>query len=262
MDSASGSAESPRHGKPARVARAFGWSVLTVLVAFLINDVLVVHFHLPGLRQLGAAPGAWASLALFALAVGGALALVAMSPNRALRWDAHLIHSFNVYLVLAQCWSVFFVGIADISIAFLRVQDMAVPLFGHTLSGHFGSSNWVRTLEGIPAWGTAFREALYKEMGNPETDGDDVRRISPLFHATKIARPLRVLQGANDPRVLKVESDEIVEAAKKNGVPVEYVVFDDEGHGFLKKENQIEGYKAILAFLEEHVRAAAGLPGT
>ena len=62
-----------------------------------------------------------------------------------------------------------------------------------------------------------------------------------------------VLQGANDPRVLKVESDEIVAAAKKNGVPVDYVVFPDEGHGFAKKANQAKGYKAILTFLNKHL---------
>ena len=62
-----------------------------------------------------------------------------------------------------------------------------------------------------------------------------------------------VLQGANDPRVLKVESDEIVAAVKKNGVPVEYVVFDDEGHGFLKIENKEKGYKAILDFLDKYL---------
>jgi dipeptidyl aminopeptidase/acylaminoacyl peptidase len=65
-----------------------------------------------------------------------------------------------------------------------------------------------------------------------------------------------VLQGANDPRVLQVESDEIVEAARANGVPVEYIVFEDEGHGFMKKENQLEGYKAILEFLDRHLMGA------
>ena len=63
-----------------------------------------------------------------------------------------------------------------------------------------------------------------------------------------------VLQGANDPRVLKVESDEIVAAAKKNGVPVEYIVFPDEGHGFVKKPNEIKGYTAVLAFLDKHLK--------
>ena len=71
-----------------------------------------------------------------------------------------------------------------------------------------------------------------------------------------------VLQGANDPRVLKAESDEIVAAARKNGVPVEYVVFPDEGHGFVKKENEINGYKAILDFLEKHLRGSEGTQRT
>ena len=118
----------------------------------------------------------------------------------------------------------------------------------------FGISNWIRTLENIPPWWEAFKEALYEEMGNPETDRDYLHRISPLFHADQIVRPLMVLQGANDPRVLKVESDEIVEAARENGVPVEYVLFEDEGHGFVKKENQIEGYQAILEFLEKYLK--------
>ncbi|HER42974.1 MAG TPA: S9 family peptidase [Candidatus Eisenbacteria bacterium] len=118
----------------------------------------------------------------------------------------------------------------------------------------FGISNWVRTLQSIPSWWESFREALYAELGNPETDEEYLRSISPLFHADKIVRPLMVLQGANDPRVLKAESDEIVEAVRANGVPVEYLVFEDEGHGFVKKENQIEGYRAILAFLDEHLK--------
>ena len=120
----------------------------------------------------------------------------------------------------------------------------------------FGISNWLRTLQSIPPWWEAFREALYAEMGNPDEDEARLRRISPLFNAEKIARPLMVLQGANDPRVLKVESDEIVEAARANGVPVEYIVFDDEGHGFAKKENRIEGYGAILTFLDTYLKGA------
>jgi dipeptidyl aminopeptidase/acylaminoacyl peptidase len=121
----------------------------------------------------------------------------------------------------------------------------------------FGISNWVRTLSNTPPWWASFREALFAEMGDPATDGVRLRRISPLFHAEKIKVPLMVLQGANDPRVLKVESDDIVAAAKKNGVPVEYVVFPDEGHGFVKKENEIKGYTAVLSFLDQYLRGAA-----
>ncbi|MAR02233.1 MAG: S9 family peptidase [Oceanospirillaceae bacterium] len=118
----------------------------------------------------------------------------------------------------------------------------------------FGVMNWVRTLESIPPWWEAFREALYDEMGDPATDGERHRAISPLFHAENIKVPLMVIQGANDPRVLKVESDEIVAAVESNGVPVTYVVFDDEGHGFTKKENRIEASDAYLEFLDIYLK--------
>ena len=119
----------------------------------------------------------------------------------------------------------------------------------------FGVSNWVRTLESIPAWWEAQRKALYAEIGDLKTDAQMLRDVSPVFHADKIRKPLLVLQGANDPRVIKPESDDIVAAVKKNGVPVEYVVFADEGHGFTKKKNQIEGYSAVLKFLDQHLKS-------
>ncbi len=120
----------------------------------------------------------------------------------------------------------------------------------------FGVTNWLRTLQNIPTWWADFREYLYAEMGDPATDEARLRRISPLFHASNIERPLLVIQGANDQRVLLVESDELVAAAKKNGVPVEYVVFPDEGHGFLKKQNRITAARAIVKFLDEHMTGA------
>ena len=118
----------------------------------------------------------------------------------------------------------------------------------------FGVSNWVRTLQSIPPYWESQRKSLYAEIGDPEKQLDFLRETSPLFHADKITKPLIVLQGANDPRVIKPESDEIVEAIKKNNGIVEYVVFDDEGHGFTKKENEIRAYKAILDFLDQHVK--------
>jgi dipeptidyl aminopeptidase/acylaminoacyl peptidase len=117
----------------------------------------------------------------------------------------------------------------------------------------FGVSNWVRTLQSIPPWWESYRKALEQEMGDLD-DEEFLRAKSPLFHTEHIVKPLMVLQGANDPRVLKVESDEIVEAVRARGVPVDYVVFEDEGHGFVKKENQIRGYKAILDFVETHLK--------
>jgi dipeptidyl aminopeptidase/acylaminoacyl peptidase len=120
----------------------------------------------------------------------------------------------------------------------------------------FGVSNWVRTLASIPKYWESQRLALYKEIGDPEKDLDFLKETSPLFHADKIRRPLIVVQGANDPRVIKPESDEIVAAVKKNGVPVEYVVFPDEGHGFSKKKNQIEAWSSIRAFLDKYLKGA------
>ena len=119
----------------------------------------------------------------------------------------------------------------------------------------FGVTNWLRTLKSIPPYWESFRSALYAELGDPFT-ADSVRlhKISPLFHTQHVKNPIMVLQGANDPRVLQVESDEIVAGVKKNKVPVEYIVFPDEGHGFVKKENEIKGYSAVLKFLDKYLK--------
>ena len=119
----------------------------------------------------------------------------------------------------------------------------------------FGVTNWIRTLKSIPPWWSSFKDALYDELGNPNTsDSIRLKAISPLFHTENVTKPLIVLQGAQDPRVLKIESDEIVEGVRANNVPVEYVVFEDEGHGFIKKENQIEAYESILSFLNKYLK--------
>lgn len=118
----------------------------------------------------------------------------------------------------------------------------------------FGVSNWVRTLQSIPPYWESFRKSLYKEIGDPSTDLENLKAVSPLFHADKIVKPLIVLQGANDPRVIKPESDEIVDNIKKRGGVVEYVLFDNEGHGFTKKANEIRAYKAILDFLDRYLK--------
>ncbi|MBI3716678.1 MAG: S9 family peptidase [Betaproteobacteria bacterium] len=118
----------------------------------------------------------------------------------------------------------------------------------------FGVANWLRTLESIPPYWESFRKALYEEIGDPAKDREMLIANSPLFHAKEIQKPLFVVQGANDPRVIKPESDEIVEAVKKNNVPVEYVVFADEGHGFSKKKNQMESNRKILEFLDKYLK--------
>jgi dipeptidyl aminopeptidase/acylaminoacyl peptidase len=124
----------------------------------------------------------------------------------------------------------------------------------------FGVTNWSRTLSQIPAWWGAQRDSLYDEMGDPATDAERHKRISPLFRASQIKKPLLVIQGANDPRVLQVESDELVAAVKANNVPVDYIIFPDEGHGFLRKENRIKASDAYLAFLDKYLKGGPAAP--
>ncbi len=122
---------------------------------------------------------------------------------------------------------------------------------------YFGVTNWLRTLKSIPPWWASFRDALYIEMGDPYKDSVALYNKSPLFHTDKITKPFIVLQGSNDPRVLQVESDEIVANARKNGVSVEYVIFPDEGHGFVKKENNIKASEEVLKFLDKYLKGGA-----
>lgn len=124
----------------------------------------------------------------------------------------------------------------------------------------FGVTNWLRTIESIPPHLEFLRRAAEIEFGHPVADREKLMAISPLFHAERIRAPLLVLQGANDPRTLKVESDELVEAVRKNGVPVDYIVFPDEGHGFTKKQNQVEAYGHVLAFLDRHLKRSVAPP--
>jgi dipeptidyl aminopeptidase/acylaminoacyl peptidase len=119
----------------------------------------------------------------------------------------------------------------------------------------FGVANWLRTLRSIPPYWESFKKALYEEMGDPNTaDSVRLKNISPLFNYQKINKPLLVFQGVNDVRVLKAESDEIAEGVKKNGVPVEYVLYPDEGHGFVKKENQMTTSRKTLEFLDKYLK--------
>ena len=118
----------------------------------------------------------------------------------------------------------------------------------------FGVSNWLRTLESIPLYWESVRKAIYDEIGDPVKDIDFLVATSPLFHAREIRKPLMVIQGVNDPRVIKAESDSIVEAVRRHNVPVEYLVFPDEGHSFTKKKNQIEANRRILEFLDKYLK--------
>ncbi len=118
----------------------------------------------------------------------------------------------------------------------------------------FGVANWIATLENIPPYWESFRLALYNEIGHPEKDREFLHLTSPVFHGDKITKPLMILQGANDPRVLQAESDDMVAAIMENGGTVEYMVFDDEGHGFRKSSNRIAGFNKMLEFLDTNLK--------
>ncbi|MCL1051604.1 S9 family peptidase [Shewanella abyssi] len=117
----------------------------------------------------------------------------------------------------------------------------------------FGVTNWVRTLESIPPYWEAFRKSLYDELGDPATDKERLHNISPVFFGEQVKSPVLVVQGANDPRVLKIESDEMVESIRSGGTYVDYLVFDDEGHGFSKKANRISASNKYLEFLNQYL---------
>ncbi len=119
-----------------------------------------------------------------------------------------------------------------------------------------GVSNWVRALKALSA-GSASHQLYYEKIGDPETDEEMLRAISPVFYARNIKKPLMVVQGANDPRVPRVESDEIVAAVKSHGGIVDYLVFDDEAHGFRKRKNAVRAYQAVLDFLDRHLKSAS-----
>jgi dipeptidyl aminopeptidase/acylaminoacyl peptidase len=105
-----------------------------------------------------------------------------------------------------------------------------------------------------PSW-EFIRKPLYQKLGDPNSsDSVRLKQFSPLYHTANIKKPLLVLQGANDQNVLKIESDDIVDNVRKNGVPVEYIVFPDEGHGFRKRENQYKADEAVLKFLDMYVK--------
>lgn len=114
-----------------------------------------------------------------------------------------------------------------------------------------GISNFVSFLQNTGKYRKALREAEY---GSLESDREFLEQVSPLTHVDKIKAPLFVIQGANDPRVPQSESDQMVEAIRARGGVVEYLVFEDEGHGLRKTENKLEAYAKVMEFLETHIQ--------
>ncbi|NJO89665.1 MAG: S9 family peptidase [Chloroflexia bacterium] len=118
---------------------------------------------------------------------------------------------------------------------------------------YVGVSSIFSWMNAIPAYWEPYRKMLYEMVGDPVADSLLLAEASPLFHVDKIKVPMLVAQGANDPRVPKPESDQIVEALKAKGIEVEYIVKDNEGHGFRNEENRFDFYRAMEKFLEKHI---------
>ena len=118
---------------------------------------------------------------------------------------------------------------------------------------YVGPSNIFTLLASIPPYWEPLRDMEYEMIGDPVKDKALLEEVSPVFHANKIKIPLLVAQGANDPRVKKAESDQIVEAVKKAGKDVVYLVKDNEGHGFHNEENRFDFYRAMEEFFRKHL---------
>ncbi|HET7581092.1 MAG TPA: S9 family peptidase [Bacillales bacterium] len=113
----------------------------------------------------------------------------------------------------------------------------------------FGPSNLFTFIESVP---DHWKPIMERWLGDPEKDKERLTKDSPITYLERMTKPMLVIQGANDPRVVKAESDTIVDRLKKQGTEVEYLVLDDEGHGFSRKENEIKVNRLIVDFLERH----------
>jgi dipeptidyl aminopeptidase/acylaminoacyl peptidase len=113
-----------------------------------------------------------------------------------------------------------------------------------------GPSNLVTFAKAVPP---TWRRIMAEWVGDPETEAEFLMERSPITYVDQITAPLFVIQGANDPRVVKPESDQIVERLRSRGVEVRYDIYEDEGHGFTKRENELKAMKDIATFLEEHL---------
>lgn len=119
---------------------------------------------------------------------------------------------------------------------------------------YVGPSSLFTLMNSLPPYWESYRAMFYEMTGNPTTEADLVRAASPLYSVDKIKAPLFIAQGAKDPRVKQAESDQMVEALKKRGVTVEYMVKENEGHGFRNEENKFDFYEAMEKFLGLHLK--------
>lgn len=119
---------------------------------------------------------------------------------------------------------------------------------------YVGVSNLFTFMKTIPPYWKPYLDMFYEMVGNPQADSTQLAATSPVFNADKIKTPLFIAQGANDPRVNKNESDQMVEALKARGIIVEYLVKDNEGHGFQNEENRFDFYRAMEKFLNTNLK--------
>jgi dipeptidyl aminopeptidase/acylaminoacyl peptidase len=118
---------------------------------------------------------------------------------------------------------------------------------------YVGVSNLFTFMNTVPPYWEPFKKMMYEMVGDPKQDSLLMRAASPVYHVDKIQCPLFIAQGATDPRVNKDESDQVVKALKERGVEVQYLVKDNEGHGFRNEENRFEFYDAMEKFLDQHI---------
>jgi len=120
-----------------------------------------------------------------------------------------------------------------------------------------GPSNIKTLLDSIPPYWAPLRNGMLKKIGDVDNDEKFNKKISPLFHVDRITAPLLIGQGANDPRVKQAEADQIAFCMKEKGIPVEYVLYPDEGHGFARPENRIDFQGRVELFLAKHLGGRA-----
>jgi dipeptidyl aminopeptidase/acylaminoacyl peptidase len=113
-----------------------------------------------------------------------------------------------------------------------------------------GPSNLLTFVRAVPP---AWKRLMKGWVGDPDEDAEMLRERSPITYVENVRAPLLVIQGANDPRVVKPESDQMVERLRELGRTVEYMVFEDEGHGFTKTANMLKALKATAEWLEKHL---------
>lgn len=118
-----------------------------------------------------------------------------------------------------------------------------------------GPSNFLSLAQSLPAYWNI--KSFYDKLGDLDSAREELKSISPVFFADRITRPLMILQGARDPRCPRQQSDEMVEAIRAAGGEVEYLLFDDEAHGFRKRKNTVYAFESILKFLDLNLKSSS-----